>query len=141
MNTIDNFLKDYELTRYEIAKISGVNQQTLAESNKRSASAITVRVLMALAMGTGKTPGEVLDALLKAEGNPIIRFMEAHPFMDHDLVQQVQDLMIKAHEKGIHLDNVTFNRYYDEGQDTNERAEIAVENLARQLKDMIEKLG
>lgn len=137
INTIDNFLKNYEVNRYDIAKISGVGQSTLADANKRPASKLTVKVLQALAMGTGRTPGEVLDALLKAEGNPVIRFIEAHPYMDKQLVQEVQNLMIKAHENHITLKNITFNRYYDEGPDTNENAEIAMKNLASELKRFI----
>lgn len=67
MNTIDNYLKLFDLTRYDVAKVSGVSQGGLSDANKRSASKLTYRILQALAMATGQTPGKVFDDLLKAE--------------------------------------------------------------------------
>lgn len=134
---IDEFLKKRNLTRYQVSRISGVGQSTLNDARKRSINTITVKTLQALAMATGETPGAVLDELLKLEGNQIINFIQAHPFLDKQLVSDVEDLLIEAHQAGLTFNNVTFNRYYDEGSDTNENATIAIKNLKKQLTDMI----
>jgi len=138
---IDDFLKEYDLSRYQVAQISGVRESTLQRANKSdNVSKLQVKTIMALAMATGLTPGAVLDKLIKIVGNPIIRFIQQHPFMDHDLVQQVEDKMIGLHEKGINLKNITFNRYY-EGDDTNENAEIAMRNTLKTLKQIEKDIG
>lgn len=134
---IDEFLKKRNLTRYQVSRISGVGQSTLNDARKRSINTMTVKTLQALAMATGETPGGVLDELLKLEGNQIINFIQAHPFLDKRLVSDVEDLLIEAHQAGLTFNNVTFNRYYDEGSDTNENATIAIKNLKKQLTDMI----
>lgn len=134
---IDEFLKKRNLTRYQVSRISGVGQSTLNDARKRSINTMTVKTLQALAMATGGTPGAVLDELLKLEGNQIINFIQAHPFLDKQLVSDVEDLLIEAHQAGLTFNNVTFNRYYDEGSDTNENATIAIKNLKKQLTDMI----
>lgn len=134
---IDKFLKKRNLTRYQVSRISGVGQSTLNDARKRSINTMTVKTLQALAMATGETPGAVLDELLKLEGNQIINFIQAHPFLDKQLVSDVEDLLIEAHQAGLTFNNVTFNRYYDEGSDTNENATIAIKNLKKQLTDMI----
>ncbi|MFV0979759.1 helix-turn-helix transcriptional regulator [Latilactobacillus sakei] len=134
---IDEFLKKRNLTRYQVSRISGVGQSTLNDARKRSINTMTVKTLQALAMATGETPGAVLDELLKLEGNQIINFIQAHPFLDKQLASDVEDLLIEAHQAGLTFNNVTFNRYYDEGSDTNENATIAIKNLKKQLTDMI----
>lgn len=134
---IDDFLKQFNLTRYQVAKISGVRASTLAMANDKPINSLSVRVLQALAMATGKTPGQVLDDLIKQQGNPIINFMQAHPGLDKQLVNDIEDLMIKIHNDGGALGNVTFNRYYDEGDDTNERATVAMQNLKQQLTEFL----
>lgn len=134
---IDDFLKQFNLTRYQVAKISGVGASTLAMANDKPINSLSVRVLQALAMATGKTPGQVLDDLIKQQGNPIITFMQSHPGLDKHLVSDVENLMIKIHDDGGSLSNVTFNRYYDEGDDTNERATVAMQNLKQQLTEFL----
>lgn len=130
---IDDFLKQFNLTRYQVAKISGVRATTLAMANDKPINSLSVRVLQALAMATGLTPGEVLDKLIKQEGNPIINFIQAHPGLDKTLVRDVENLMIDLNGLGADLSNVTFNNYYKEKNDTNERATIAMQNLKTQL--------
>lgn len=134
---IDDFLKQFNLTRYQVAKISGVRATTLAMANDKPINSLSVRVLQALAMATGKTPGQVLDILIKQQGNPIITFMQAHPGLDKQLVNNIEDLMIKIHDDGGSLSNVTFNRYYEEDDDNNERATIAMQNLKEQLAEFL----
>lgn len=134
---IDKFLKAFGLTRYQVAKISGVLEATLSLANDKPINSLSVRVLQALAMATGLTPGEVLDKLIKQEGNPIINFIQAHPGLDKTLVRDVENLMIDLNGLGADLSNVTFNRYYDEGQDTNERATAAMTNIRKQLNEFL----
>ena len=63
---IDELLKKYEMTRYRVSKISGINKQTLSEANKNeNVSSWKVKTVMALAVAIDKTPGETLDELLK----------------------------------------------------------------------------
>ncbi|WPP08506.1 hypothetical protein SIN07_05530 [Pediococcus inopinatus] len=137
---IDNFLKKYNLTRYQVAKISGVPESTLVSANDSHINSLSVRVIQALSMATGKTPGAVLDELIKQQGNPIIVFIQSHPGLNKKLVSDIENLMIDLHNQGADVKNVTFNRYYDEGNDTNERATIAMQNLKTQLIEFKNKL-
>jgi len=137
---IDNFLKKYNLTRYQVAKISGVPESTLVSANDSHINSLSVRVIQALSMATGKTPGAVLDELIKQQGNPIIVFIQSHPGLNKKLVSDIENLMIDLHKQGADIKNVTFNRYYDEGNDTNERATIAMQNLKTQLIEFKNKL-
>lgn len=139
---IDQFLKERGLNRSDVARLSGINKQTLAVANRNSnVSTWSVKTVQALAMATGQTAGETLDELLRIEGNPIIRFIQAHPFLKKDLVTEIEDLLIKAHDMGINLTTVTFNRYYsDDTEDTNENATKALLNLKEQLEMFIENL-
>jgi len=137
---IDNFLKKYNLTRYQVAKISGVPESTLVSANDSYINSLSVRVIQALSMATGKTPGAVLDELIKQQGNPIIVFIQSHPGLNKKLVSDIENLMIDLHNQEADVKNVTFNRYYDEGDDTNERATIAMQNLKTQLIEFKNKL-
>ncbi|WP_156656526.1 hypothetical protein [Fructilactobacillus florum] len=49
-------------------------------------------------------------------------------------------MIIELGEKGAHFNNISFNRYYSEGEDTDERAETAMQNLIVQLKDFKQNL-
>ncbi|WP_208423124.1 helix-turn-helix domain-containing protein [Latilactobacillus fragifolii] len=138
---IDEFLKKRGLTRYQVAQLSGISQSTLNDARKRPINAMTVKTLQALAMATAETPGAVLDELLKLQGNPIIGFIQAHPFLKKELVTEIEDLLIKAHEANINLKTVTFNRYYTENEDTNENATKALINLKEQLEIFINNLS
>lgn len=139
MHTIDDFLKYSDLTRYDIAKISGISETTLADANQRPVNKMTVKVVQAIAMGVGMTPGRTLDELLRVEGNPIMQFIQAHPYMNHDLVKEVKEFMSDAAEKGIFVENLNFDQYYNQ-PDTNERAEIALRNKFLGLKDMVKQM-
>ncbi|TWW13183.1 hypothetical protein LABALGNA3A7_09890 [Dellaglioa algida] len=137
---LELLLEAHDLTRYRVSKISGIQQSTLKDAVARPINTLSVKTIQALSMATGQTAGQALDELLKLEGNPIVNFIQAHPWLDKELVTAVENLLIKAHESGLNLKTVTFNRYYDEGSDTNERAEQALKNLQTQLTDMIDEL-
>lgn len=137
---LELFLEKHELTRYRVSKLAGIQQSTLNDAVSRSINTLSVKTIQALAMATGQSAGQALDELLKLEGNPIINFIQAHPWLNKKLIEDIEDLLIEAHESGLNLKTVTFNRYYDEGPDTNERAAVALDNLKTQLIDMIDDL-
>lgn len=64
----DKYLQRNGVTRYKVAKMSGVYISTLqrvAKSNE--INNISVRILRATAETLGKTPGQVLDEMLNME--------------------------------------------------------------------------
>ncbi|WP_057910471.1 hypothetical protein [Lentilactobacillus parabuchneri] len=68
-----------------------------------------------------------------------MQFIQAHPYMNHDLVKEVKEFMSDAAEKGIFVENLNFDQYYNQ-PDTNERAEIALRNKLLDLKDMVKQM-
>lgn len=135
------FLKDTNITRYQISKSSGIAETTLLAANSKEVSRMSVSIIQAIAMVVGKPAGVVLDELLKLEGNPVIKFIREHPGLNHDLVQKAENLMIDANEMGINLNVVSFNRYYEKSDDTTENAEIALNNFIESLKRIMNKLN
>lgn len=136
-NTIDKYLKHYGKNRNQASLVSGLTRGTFAHANNGPVSKMTVKVVQALAQVTNRTPGQTLDTLFEIEGNPIILFIQKHPSLSHDLVQKVENQLITISEQGGSVKNTTFNRYYDEGKDTPERAEQAMENLSQMLAELI----
>lgn len=141
---IDEFLKQHGSNRYQVAKISGIGETTLAGANNSPLNNITVKTLQALGMATGMDAGDVLNELISLESDPVISFIQVHPYMDKDLVKAVQDIMMRLREQQ-HGDfkNITFNRYYEEGKDTNANAEKALQNLLDSIdniQDVISKI-
>lgn len=65
MNIIDIYAKNHDTTRYQISKISGIAQTTLANFKNKSVDRLTVKTVMALALGTHTKPGDTLDELIK----------------------------------------------------------------------------
>jgi len=131
---IDEFLKKHGSNRYQVAKISGMGEGTLAGANNAPLNNVTVKTLQALGMATGMSAGDVLNELISLENDPVVSFIHAHPYMDKKLVQAVQDTIIRLREEQhSSYKNVTFNRYYKEVEDTNANAEIAMQNLLNSL--------
>lgn len=64
-NCLDIYLQHHAMTRYDVSKKSGVSEQTLSKASKRNPNTLTAKTLIAISKGTGESPGEVLDALLK----------------------------------------------------------------------------
>lgn len=136
MNIIDIYAKNHGTNRYKIAKISGIAQTTLANFKDKNVDKLTVKTVKALALGTHTKPGDTLDELIKISGNPIIQFIRDHQNLNKDMVKEVEDLIIWHGLNGGSFNNISFNRYYDEGPDTGERAEIALENVIDILQDL-----
>jgi len=131
---IDKFLKKHGYTRYQVSQISGIGESTLAGANRSPLNNVTVKTLQSLGMATGMSAGDVLNEIIALEDDPVINFIQAHPYMDKKLVQAVQDIIIRLREEQHSgFKNVTFNRYYEEGKYTNKNAEIALRNLLDSL--------
>ena len=136
MNIIDIYAKNHDTNRYQIAKISGIAQTTLANFKDKSVDKLTVKTVRALALGTYTKPGDTLDELIKINGNPIIQFIRDHKNLNKATVKELEDLIIWHGLNGGSFNNISFNRYYDEGPDTDERAEISLENVIDVLQDL-----
>lgn len=62
---IDELLKQYGLTRYQVTKLANISKTTLFNANNnKDVSSWKVKTIMALAQAIGKTPGEILDELI-----------------------------------------------------------------------------
>ncbi|MCD2257457.1 helix-turn-helix domain-containing protein [Agrilactobacillus fermenti] len=65
MNTFSRYLTQQKITRYQIAKATGIYQSTLQRASKAtSLDTLSVKILKAVATTLHKTPGQVLDELL-----------------------------------------------------------------------------
>ena len=64
---IDEFLKQFNITRYRVSTVSGISESTLRNANRYSTDSISVKVIKAIAKTINKTPGEVLDGLIAIE--------------------------------------------------------------------------
>ena len=69
MNVFQVYLDNHNITRYQIAKITGVGQSTLqrVSDSKGGTNSISGRILKATAKTLDKTPGQVLDELISLE--------------------------------------------------------------------------
>ncbi|WP_270996139.1 hypothetical protein [Listeria seeligeri] len=63
MNLLDEFLKEHHITRYKLAKISGISNQLLLLYTKKELDEYPVWLLRALAAVTNQTTEEVLHKL------------------------------------------------------------------------------
>lgn len=69
MNVLQKYLDQNKVTKYQISKASGVSQMTLSHATAatKQLSNQTVKVINAVAKALDKTPGQVLDDLIKLE--------------------------------------------------------------------------
>lgn len=69
MNVLQKYLDQNKMTRYQVAKKTGIANTTLANAVKdtKPLAGQTVKVISAVAKALGKTPGQVLDDLIKLE--------------------------------------------------------------------------
>lgn len=144
INIIDIYAKKHGTTRYQIFKISGVAQTTLADSGKKKFENMSVKIIKALALATHNNLDNTLNELNDINGNPIIQFIRDHKNLNKATVKELEDLIIWHGLNGGSFNNISFNRYYDEGPDTDERAEIALKNVIdvlQDLKDSMQKDG
>ncbi len=64
-SVLDTYLKQRGLTRYDVAKATGISEQALSKANRRDPETYTVKTVAKIAQATKQTPGEVLDELIK----------------------------------------------------------------------------
>lgn len=66
MNVLQKYLDQNNLTKYQIAKKTGISQMTLSHATEdtKPLSDQTVKVIAAVAEALNKTPGQVLDNLI-----------------------------------------------------------------------------
>jgi hypothetical protein len=64
---LDDYLEAYSLTRYRLAKESGISQTTWFNANQRSLDHLTVKQVRALAACTGVTSSTALRKLEQIE--------------------------------------------------------------------------
>lgn len=71
MNVLQKYLDQNKITRYQVAKKTGIANTTLANAVKdtKPLSGQTVKVISAVAQALGKTPGQVLDDLINLENS------------------------------------------------------------------------
>lgn len=71
MNVIQEYLDSQNITRYEVSKKSGIAATTLqsAVDRENATDGLTGKVIKAIAKALDKTPGTVLDEILKIENN------------------------------------------------------------------------
>ena len=68
-NVLDQYLHAHGLNRNKVSKATGINPNTLQRaSDMTAATDINGRVIEAVAQAAGKTPGTVLDSLIRIQG-------------------------------------------------------------------------
>lgn len=65
---LDTYLESIGLTRYKVSRLTGISPTTLQRSSDKDAFTINPRILWGISMITDKTPGEILDEIIKIEG-------------------------------------------------------------------------
>lgn len=68
-NLLDIYLQQKNLTRYQLSKISGINQTTWKSlnDNRKGVDAFIVKYIKALAKVLGVSAGQVLEELIALE--------------------------------------------------------------------------
>lgn len=66
-NVLDKYLESYGTNRNKVSTMTGVSYITFQRSTKKRVADISLRVIIAISQVLHKTPGEVLDDLLKTE--------------------------------------------------------------------------
>lgn len=61
---LDIFLKSKHLTRYDVAKKTGISEQTLSKANRRDPETYSVKTIVTVAEAVEETPGQVLNELI-----------------------------------------------------------------------------
>lgn len=64
---LDSYLNSFELTRYRLAKMTGIEPKTLQRASEQEATRINSNVVLAIAEALHKMPGQVLDELIEME--------------------------------------------------------------------------
>ncbi|MCI1283141.1 MAG: hypothetical protein LKG24_00900 [Lacticaseibacillus songhuajiangensis] len=143
---LDIFCSNHGITRYELAKVTGISEQTWRAVNNRELAKYTVKQLTAMGMVTGMSPDKVLEELwslnLAGSLNGLRPYLDKYDLHDVRLERQVYDLIDQLAMRGVHLQPFSFNRFDDEmeqGDIKNPKAALrrAVKNLIAFLQEQL----
>lgn len=110
---LDNYLKQYNTTRYEVAKISGIPEASFKNLLAQDVSNYAGRFYRAIGLVIGKTGGQVYDELT-ADENRIYDFLSKYHVHDKERVTKLLDFLLYFKKHDIDVSNISFNRFDDE---------------------------
>jgi|GEM_PF-1392573 len=142
MNLLDQYLNQYEITRYQLAKVSGISNGRWGELNKKGLEHYSVRHLRAIAMVIGKPSHEVLlelEELVQDDLNGFRAILDKYQVTDPNREQRLKTLLQKLDAEGYHLTPFTFNRLEEENP-SKEDILKAMDNTVITLEEIIEKI-
>lgn len=136
---LDIYLKQYDTNRYEVSKISGISQQVLSllNDNDKGSDSYTGRHLKAISMIVGKTPGEVMDEIIKLENwfdglNGLLSLTSKYEYDNLEKLSKVKILIKELSMQGVELSPFTFNRL--------DGKELSMSDIDKVVDNVIEML-
>ena len=93
---IDIFLKEFNTTRYEVSKITGISEQTLSKANNRDASTYSIKLVECLAKATGILPEEVLRKLLDIKNKNVLYVATNANEVQQALTASAKEFIVKG---------------------------------------------
>ncbi|MBS0945817.1 helix-turn-helix domain-containing protein [Lactiplantibacillus plantarum] len=67
MMLVKEYLSENDISMYQVAKKSNISESTINSAGNKAIDKLSVRVLSAIAVVAGMTPGELLDDMLNYE--------------------------------------------------------------------------
>lgn len=110
---LDDYLKQNNTTRYEVAKISGIPEASFKNLLKQDVGNYAGRFYRAIGLVIGKTGGQVYDEIT-ADENRIYDFLSKHHVHDKARVTKLLDFLLYLKKHDIDVSNISFNRFDDE---------------------------
>lgn len=110
---LDDYLKQHNTTRYEVAKISGIPEASFKNLLTQDVSNYAGRFYRAIGLVIGKTGGQVYDELT-ADENRIYDFLSKYHVHDKERVTKLLDFLLYFKKHDIDVSNISFNRFDDE---------------------------
>ncbi|MDH6365647.1 transcriptional regulator with XRE-family HTH domain [Enterococcus sp. PF1-24] len=95
-NVLDIFLKENHMTRYDVSQQANVSEQTLSQASKRDPESLSGKTLIAIAKGTKKTPGEVLDRLLQIRDSNQLYEVDTLSELRKKVREQEDEFLVKG---------------------------------------------
>ncbi len=145
MKNLDRYLKGNDVTRADVAKISGIPATTLAEYKKKEFDRMPVYIVNGIAMTIGKKPWEVLRDLQLLENNDDLngfsailkKYNATFPELEISLSALIEELA----DRGVTIDPFSFNRFENE-EHRNVRKDLrtALENTIKSLEKALDNL-
>lgn len=110
---LDDYLKQNDTTRYQVAKISGIPEKSFQNLVSQDVSNYAGRFYRAIGLVIGKTGGQVYDELT-ADENRIYDFLSKYHVHDKERVTKLLDFLLYFKKHDIDVSNISFNRFDDE---------------------------